>query len=299
MPPPFLSASEVDTAVHESAPQPQSRRALRELERASAARRGRGRGSLSRRAHGHRAAPHPAVTPDTPKQHRPLAAAAFICAIGLAATSIVPMLALGQTATAAAATAVGAQAPAKVQAWRSSMLAQLPSLAREDYTVGTGQPSGIFAGATHADTFTNNVTWAIQWPFPFGVPIASPFGPRAAPTEGASTFHEGVDFDPGAGTPIQIITKGVVEKVVTNPSDPLGVHVIVDHGMIGGHHIESYYCEMAPGSVQVTEGQQVKVGDIVGKVGISGITTGAHLHFELHVDGTPVDPVAWLKANAG
>ncbi len=208
------------------------------------------------------------------------------------------MLALGQSATAAAVTAASVQSPERVQAWKVSMSSVLPQASRDAYTAELAQPSPAFAGAAHAPTFSNDLNGTIQWPFPFGVPIASPFGPRIAPTEGASTFHEGVDFDPGAGTPIQIIMAGVVETVVTNPHDPLGVHVVVDHGTIDGQHIESVYAEMAPGSVRVAAGQKVSVGDLVGLVGISGISTGAHLHFELHLDGTPVDPLAWLRGHA-
>ena len=209
------------------------------------------------------------------------------------------MLALGQSATAAAGTAAGVQSPERAQAWRASLTSQLPTASHDHYSAELAAPPAVYSGASHAGTFVNNVNWTLQWPFPFGVPISFGYGPRIAPMEGASTFHKGVDFDPGAGTPVQIITTGVVTKVVTNPHDSLGVHVVVDHGTIDGHHIESWYCEMAPGSVKVHEGQQVSVGDIVGLVGVSGISTGAHLHFELHQDGVAVDPMAWLRAHAG
>ena len=203
------------------------------------------------------------------------------------------MLALGQSASAAAATAVGVQTPDKVQAWRSSFSSTLPRASRDAYSAEIARPSSTVDAAVGA------ASGKIQWPFPSIPPISYGFGPRIAPMEGASTFHEGVDFDPGAGTPIQIIAAGTVKKVVSNPHDSLGVHVVVDHGIIGGHHIESWYCEMAPGSIKVRQGQQVSPGDIVGVVGMSGISTGAHLHFELHQDGTPVDPMAWLRAHVG
>jgi murein DD-endopeptidase MepM/ murein hydrolase activator NlpD len=235
-----------------------------------------------------RVAPKTAVPAPHPKSRRPLSAAAFIFAIGLAITSVVPMLALGQTATAAAATAAGAQEPGQVQAWKASLTSTLPQASRDAYSTDLVKPGAALSG-----------NGQIEWPFPFNSPIAYGFGPRIAPMEGASTFHQGVDFDPGLGTPIQIITAGTVTKVVSNPHDSLGVHVVVDHGVIDGHHIESWYCEMAPGSIKVKQGQQVAMGDIVGNVGVSGISTGAHLHLELHQDGKPVDPLAWLRAHAG
>jgi len=229
----------------------------------------------------------------------PLSVAAFFFAAGLAVTSVVPMLALGQSSTAAAATVVSVQDAGRVQQWQAAMTSTGPSASLDAASAALARANPVFNGAAHANTFTNNVNWAIQWPFPFGVPISSPYGPRIAPTEGASSFHKGIDFTPGAGTPIQAIDKGVVSKIVTDPHAGLGIEVDVDHGVIDGHDIVSVYGEMAPGSVKVAMGQQVEVGDIVGLVGISGISTGAHLHFELHVDGQPVDPAVWLRAHAG
>jgi murein DD-endopeptidase MepM/ murein hydrolase activator NlpD len=236
-----------------------------------------------------RPAPEKQVARQTRSSRRPLTVAAFVFAIGLAITSVVPMLALGQSATAAAASATGAQSQGKVQAWKASLAASSPQASRDAFSA---ELSTVGAVVTPGDG-------QLGWPFPFVSPISYGYGPRVAPMEGASTFHQGVDFDPGNGTPIQIIGAGTVTKIVTNPHDGLGVHVIVDHGMIDGHHVESWYCEMAPGSIKVTQGQKVKLGDIVGNVGVSGISTGAHLHFELHLDGKPVDPIAWLTAHAG
>lgn len=148
-----------------------------------------------------------------------------------------------------------------------------------------------------ADTFTNDPNSAIQWPFPVGVPISSGFGPRDAPTAGASTNHLGVDFTPGSGVPIRIIADGVVRQVVTR-GDGCGVNVTIDH-LIEGRLVSSKYCHMQTGSVQVSTGQSVAVGDIVGRVGNTGISTGAHLHLEIRLNGTePVDPYAWLTARA-
>ncbi|GAA4181768.1 hypothetical protein GCM10022287_37550 [Gryllotalpicola koreensis] len=236
-----------------------------------------------------RPAPATPVTGAKRRSRWPLTAAAFVFAIGLAITSIVPMLALGQSATAAAATATGAQSAGKVQAWKASLAASGPQASRDAYSAELSTVGAVVAPGDGQ----------LAWPFPFASPISYGYGPRVAPMEGASTFHQGVDFDPGNGTPIQIIGAGTVTKVVTNVHDGLGVHVIVDHGMIDGHEVESWYCEMAPGSIKVAKGQKVKLGDIVGNVGVSGISTGAHLHFELHLDGKPVDPIAWLTAHAG
>jgi murein DD-endopeptidase MepM/ murein hydrolase activator NlpD len=150
------------------------------------------------------------------------------------------------------------------------------------------------AGMRIADTFTNNPGRAVQWPFPVGVPISDGFGPRESPGGIGSTDHKGVDFTPGQGTSIQSVADGVVRTVVPSDGGGLGVYVVIDH-VVDGQPVSSTYGHMLPGSTAVTEGQLVKVGQPVGRVGNTGTSTGAHLHLEIRLDGvTPVDPFAWL-----
>lgn len=172
------------------------------------------------------------------------------------------------------------------------------SVNRDGVTVESREQVAEVSHLRLGDTFTNDPNGTIQWPFMVGVPISDYFGPRIAPTEGASTFHEGVDFDPGAGAPIQAIADGVVREVDPYNDNGLGVHVIIDH-MIDGNLVSSVYGHMRPGSLRVTSGQKVKVGNIIGLVGDTGISTGAHLHFEIRLNGTQaVDPYAWLQEHA-
>ncbi|WP_068981841.1 M23 family metallopeptidase [Leifsonia xyli] len=84
--------------------------------------------------------------------------------------------------------------------------------------------------------------------------------------------------------PIRIVADGVVRDVVTR-GDGCGVNVTIDH-TIGGKLVSSKYCHMQTGSVRVSVGQQVTVGEIVGLVGNTGVSTGAHLHLEIRLDGT-------------
>jgi murein DD-endopeptidase MepM/ murein hydrolase activator NlpD len=154
-----------------------------------------------------------------------------------------------------------------------------------------------YAAAARSTAYTNDPNGTIQWPFPVPVPITYGFGPRQVPGCGyCSTFHEGVDFTPGAGVAIQAIADGVVSKVAFD-SGGLGNNVTIDHN-VNGQKVQSVYGHMLTGSVRVVVGQMVKVTDEVGQVGSTGASTGAHLHLEIHLDGTPVDPFAWLKANA-
>jgi murein DD-endopeptidase MepM/ murein hydrolase activator NlpD len=172
------------------------------------------------------------------------------------------------------------------------------SITRDGAVVTSAEQVSALSHMRIADTFKNNPRGTIQWPFPVGVPISDYFGARSAPTEGASTNHLGVDFTPGTGVPIQIIADGVVREVVTGDLGGCGVNVTIDH-MIGGELVSSKYCHMQRGSVRVAVGERVKVADIVGQVGNTGVSTGAHLHFEILLGGTEhTDPFAWLKANA-
>jgi murein DD-endopeptidase MepM/ murein hydrolase activator NlpD len=100
-------------------------------------------------------------------------------------------------------------------------------------------------------------------------------------------------MNPGEGTPIQVVADGVVSVAQASDNGGLGVYVEIEH-VIDGQKITSVYAHMLEGSLQLSKGQTVTVGQIVGQVGNTGTSTGAHLHFEIHADGTPVDPFAWL-----
>jgi murein DD-endopeptidase MepM/ murein hydrolase activator NlpD len=138
-------------------------------------------------------------------------------------------------------------------------------------------------------------TGAVRWPFPFVSPISSGFGGRVAPCRGCSSMHMGLDFVPGAGTPIYAIADGVISEHKIETWG-LGNSVVISH-TIGGKAIDSVYAHMQTGSVVVEAGQEIKVGDLIGLVGSTGTSTGSHLHFEIHIDGVQVDPYAWLQAN--
>ncbi|MCW4385983.1 M23 family metallopeptidase [Salinibacterium sp. SYSU T00001] len=220
----------------------------------------------------------------------------------LVSTSISGLSPAGESAEASQTLADGAIVQAEPQSLGvvSGSAPAGAEVARDSYTAeayvppvrwvsqSTASPSASFA-------YTNNPNGSIQWPFPLPSPISYGFGPRAACSY-CSSYHLGVDFTPGAGVPIQAITEGVVSAVILD-SGGLGNHVIVDH-VVNGQRIQSVYAHMAWGSIQVAAGQPVSVGTILGAVGSTGASTGAHLHLEIHADGTPIDPFAWLKANA-
>ncbi len=143
--------------------------------------------------------------------------------------------------------------------------------------------------------FTYSVagTGIVRWPFPYAAPIASPFGARVAPCAACSTYHQGLDFDPKEGTAIFAIADGVVTGV-HNDTWGFGRWVVISHDL-NGLVFKSIYAHMERKSVELKEGDVVKVWDYVGRVGNTGTSTGAHLHLEIHVDGAAVDPFAFLK----
>ncbi|WP_232527764.1 M23 family metallopeptidase [Microbacterium suaedae] len=144
--------------------------------------------------------------------------------------------------------------------------------------------------STSGAFFTNDPTADIQWPFAVGTSMSSPFGWRWG------RMHEGVDFTPGSGAPIQAVADGVV-RTATEAGGAYGVNVYIDH-VIDGELVTTHYAHMQYGSLRVVSGQRVEVGDIIGLTGNTGRSYGAHLHFEVRYNGTAIDPVPWLEEHA-
>lgn len=137
---------------------------------------------------------------------------------------------------------------------------------------------------------------AIRWPFPVAVPISSGFGNRIAPCRYCSSYHRGIDFVPGRGAPTYAMAAGVVTQ--SEFSGGYGQHVYIEH-QINGQNVLTVYAHLQRDSSPLQVGDRVNVGDFVGLVGNTGISTGAHLHFEVRIDGVYIDPFAYLTANAG
>ena len=205
-----------------------------------------------------------------------------------------------QGAKAAATSLVSASAAEKsgmssdeIQAFVAPAGVENESLARADdfstvSLVQVAEEQGInYSG----EVFTNDPDAAIQWPFLVGVGMSYGYGMRSG------RLHEGIDFVPGNGAPIQAIADGTV-RIATEQGGAYGVTVYIDH-VIDGAVITSHYSHMQYGSLQVKAGDTVKVGTIVGKTGNTGRSYGAHLHFELIVNGSTIDPLPWLRENAG
>lgn len=113
--------------------------------------------------------------------------------------------------------------------------------------------------------------------------IASGFGFRIHPIYGIPKMHKGLDFTAPQGTPIYATGDGTVKEAEFGNGN--GNHVIINHG----YGYETIYMHMV--RINTSPGQKVKRGEVIGWVGSTGASTGPHCHYEVHINGTPVDPV--------
>jgi murein DD-endopeptidase MepM/ murein hydrolase activator NlpD len=113
--------------------------------------------------------------------------------------------------------------------------------------------------------------------------IASGFGMRIHPIYGIAKMHNGLDFTAPQGTPIYATGDG--EVTTAGVGGGTGNHVIINHG----YGYETVYMHMV--RIKTNVGAKVKRGEVIGWVGSTGASTGPHCHYEVHINGTPVDPV--------
>jgi len=118
--------------------------------------------------------------------------------------------------------------------------------------------------------------------------VTSTFGQRIDPFNGEGTFHRGVDIATTFGTPIIAPAPGVVS--FADQMNGYGQALIIDHGS----GITTLYGHMS--AFIVTVGQTVNRGDLIGYVGQSGRATGPHLHYEVRIHDTPVNPQRFLRS---
>lgn len=130
-------------------------------------------------------------------------------------------------------------------------------------------------------------TGPLSWPLP-GRAAGGGTGWRVHPVYGYRSCHTGIDISAPTGTPIQSAGAGVV--LSARWSTAYGNMMLVDHG--GG--LVTMYAHMT--SFAVGNGATVGNGQIIGYVGSTGWSTGPHLHFEVHVNGIPYDPMGWFGA---
>ena len=127
--------------------------------------------------------------------------------------------------------------------------------------------------------------------WPVTGPITSSFGERDNPFGGTNDegeFHPGIDISGPQGTPIHATADGVV--TAAQVINGYGREVTIDHG----HGVQTLYGHMS--GFAVTAGQSVSRGQIIGYIGHTGRTTGNHVHYEVRIHNTPVNPHKYLRA---
>lgn len=157
----------------------------------------------------------------------------------------------------------------------------------------TAQKKAEEAAARRATRVHSNITvssgprngQSYTWPLPGHYSISSPFGYRVHPILGYSRLHSGVDIPAPSGTPIVAAKSGTV--IMSQLMSGYGNVVMVDHG-----DTVTVYAHCS--ALNVGVGESVKAGDVVAFVGSTGLSTGAHLHFEVRVNGSPVNPLGYV-----
>jgi murein DD-endopeptidase MepM/ murein hydrolase activator NlpD len=126
---------------------------------------------------------------------------------------------------------------------------------------------------------------------PASGPITSPYGMRVHPVTGVYKLHTGTDFGAPCGAGVHAASGGIVESA--GDAGAYGNRIEISHGVIGGVNVTTSYNHLS--SFDVHPGQSVAVGELIGRVGTTGSSTGCHLHFEVLVNGNFTNPMSWLS----
>ncbi len=142
-------------------------------------------------------------------------------------------------------------------------------------------------GQSSSSSSSSASTGGGQLAFPLpGHRLGSPFGQRVHPIFGSVRMHTGVDIGASTGTPIRAAEAGTV--VTAGGMGGYGNATVIDHG--GG--LATLYAHQS--KIDVSVGQHVTRGQVIGKVGCTGTCLGAHLHFEVRINGRPVNPAPYV-----
>jgi murein DD-endopeptidase MepM/ murein hydrolase activator NlpD len=119
--------------------------------------------------------------------------------------------------------------------------------------------------------------------------FTSGYGVRSDPFKGGAAMHAGIDLSGPVGTPIYATAEGVVVAAGYN-SGGYGNLVKIDHG----RGIETRYGHLS--AIAVSPGQRITRGQVIGRMGSTGRSTGSHLHYEVRIDGRAVNPIPFMKS---
>ncbi len=127
-----------------------------------------------------------------------------------------------------------------------------------------------------------------MWPTPPDArQVSSSYGSRVHPMGGGRRFHSGIDIAAPKGTPAMATARGRVAYTGRDRGG-YGKYVTVNHG----NGYETLYAHLS--RIKTKRGKRVDRGEVIGRVGTTGRSTGPHLHYEVRRDGTPTDPALYL-----
>ena len=171
-------------------------------------------------------------------------------------------------------------------AFEELLAAELADDAQDAVPIGGGAFL-LFAGRQISGTVrTFFLVKTFRFPLPEGI-LTSPFGDRISPITGNRVFHRGIDLAAPMGTPVYTCAPGTV--IESSYSDIYGNYIIIRHS--GGR--ESLYGHLSKKNIELND--RVNSDTIIGNVGSTGLSTGPHLHFEIHENGVPRDPQGLLR----
>ena len=149
------------------------------------------------------------------------------------------------------------------------------------------QEAAAAAAAAAARSQQNAVrgTGELTWPVPGHRRVSSPFGIRQHPVFGVMRAHNGIDIPAPHGTNVVASDRGTV--ITSSYNSSFGNFIVISHG-----NMNTLYAHLQSRAVRV--GDVVQRGQVIGRVGSTGISTGPHLHFEVHVNGQRVNPQRFL-----
>jgi murein DD-endopeptidase MepM/ murein hydrolase activator NlpD len=145
---------------------------------------------------------------------------------------------------------------------------------------GSASALGMFSNPQFVRTTVPSI-WPVRGQ------ITAGFGQRMDPFSGEGAFHSGVDISVPFGTKVEATADGIVLEA--GPESGYGNEILIDHG----YGLMTKYGHLS--KIFVLVGQELKRGQVIGAVGMTGKTTGPHLHYEVHVHDTPVNPAKYLQ----
>lgn len=160
----------------------------------------------------------------------------------------------------------------------------------------TSQPDRSLSSYMYSKRVVENREVIMSWPVP-NHKISSKFGWRNPSCNACSSNHKGIDFEADKGTEVKAVMQGIVTKIEYNGG--YGQYVFIEHIAVIDdveYHFESVYAHLINKSPYdyINVGDVVESGEVIGLSGRTGVATGPHLHFELRLDGEPINPMKYL-----